>query len=40
MRMGQLASLWGDGGTVEADEAFISREPGKEKRRGDSHLAR
>lgn len=37
MRSGDLAPMGGGGGTVEADETFIGREPGREKKTGTSH---
>ena len=37
MRSGQLAPMGGAGGTVEVDETFIGREPGKEKKRAYHH---
>jgi transposase-like protein len=37
MRDGQLAPMGGAGGIVEADETFIGREPGKEKKRSFHH---
>jgi ISXO2-like transposase domain len=37
MRTGELASMGGGGGFVEADEAFIGREPGKPKKRPYHH---
>ncbi len=37
MRSGDLAPMGGGGGTVEVDETFIGREPGKEKKAGYSH---
>jgi transposase-like protein len=37
MRAGGLAPMGGLGGAVEADETFIGREPGKEKKRAYHH---
>ena len=37
MRTGELASMGGGGGFVEADETFIGREPGKPKKRAYHH---
>src|SRR5919202_4583451 len=37
MRSGKLAPFGGDGGTVEVDETFIGREPGKPKKRAYHH---
>jgi transposase-like protein len=37
MREGSLAPMGGNGGTVEADETFIGREPGKPKKRAYHH---
>src|SRR5215218_17563 len=37
MRDGSLAPMGGNGGTVEADETFIGREPGKPKKRAYHH---
>jgi hypothetical protein len=37
MRTGELASMGGGGGFVEADETFIGREPSKPKKRAYHH---